>query len=150
MAKGIAAQRFTLQSPGGTEELLQPQFQSTSVRSTVMFSGKKLTEPGVFKIRTGQTILAQFAVNVSQKESDLRKIPDAELENFFKTLGVGASQITLVKSDGKLNSVVLQSRYGVELWKFFLATALMLALIEMSVARGPRAEHRDASAASGE
>ncbi len=131
----LTAQRFSLRSPDGTKEFLQPQFQSTSLGSMITFSGRKFTQPGLYEIHTGQTAVARFAVNLAKEESDLRIMSNAELERFFKSIGVSASQLTMVKPGSKFETIVLQTRYGVELWKFFLVAALLLALLEMTIAR---------------
>lgn len=105
-------------------------------------------EPGLYEIRTGHTAVAQFAVNLSKQESDLRKMSSADLERFFKALGVSTSQVTPVKPGSRLETVVLQSRFGVELWKSFLVAALLLALLEMIIAREFGAREHQAVVAS--
>jgi hypothetical protein len=36
--------------------------------------------------------------------------------------------------------VILQARFGSELWRYFLITALLLALVEMTIARNIKKE----------
>lgn len=139
------ADRFTLVSPGGDQqghatknvgdEIIQQQVHSTAAGSFVTFSLRKLTEPGVYEIRNNQQVVTKISVNVSPLESDLRDASSEELEQLFSTVGIDPSRVVYVAPDQNLNEVVLQSRYGVELWKMFLVAALVVALMEMAVAR---------------
>ena len=54
--------------------------------------------------------------------------------------GIGHNAISFVKNPESLSTVVLQSRFGVELWNYFLIAAIVAALIEMIVAREPKQE----------
>jgi len=45
-----------------------------------------------------------------------------------------------MSSDDNIINTVLQARYGSELWKYFLIAALLLAIVEMTIARNTRKE----------
>ncbi len=130
--------QYTLRLPDGTEEILRPENLSAAYGSSLVFSGLSVNLPGTFEIRQGTNSITAFAVNVMPQESDLRKISDDDLQNVFASLGIEHEQISRISPDSEMQKVVLQSRYGVELWKFCLGTALILALAEMAVARDGR------------
>jgi hypothetical protein len=132
--------QLTLGSPDRSEEILQHQVQSTAAGSFITFSLPNLTEPGIYSIRSGRDTLTHVAVNVAPRESDMRRASTDEMEQFLTTFGIDPSRIVDVPADGKLDEIVLQSRYGVELWKFFVIAALAVALIEMAVARDSHKE----------
>jgi hypothetical protein len=54
-------------------------------------------------------------------------------------MGIAEGSITQLNSDSEITGTVLQSRFGIELWRYFLIAALLVALIEMFVAREPKA-----------
>ena len=82
----------------------------------------------------------QITINVDPLES----IPDrTALEELFTMARKYRHQrnaVSLVKNPESLSAVVLQSRFGVELWNYFLIAAIIAALIEMIVAREPKQE----------
>jgi len=127
--------QFTLLTPSQTEEILQHNVQSTAAGTSITFSLPYLPEPGIYEIRSGQEALAHVSVNVAPSESDLRRAGADDRNQLLSSLGVDPSRIVDVSPDDDPGEIVLQSRYGVELWKFFLAAALAIALAEMAVAR---------------
>jgi hypothetical protein len=54
--------------------------------------------------------------------------------------GLQPNAIKVLDPNGHPEEVVLQSRYGVELWKYLLGFAAACALTEMMVARSRREE----------
>ena len=44
-----------------------------------------------------------------------------------------------------ISQIILQARFGSELWRYFLLAALILALIEMTIARSAKKELTEAT-----
>lgn len=84
-------------------------------------------------------MLDYAVVNHDIRESDLQKISVSEFENYLDKIGFN-DNVVFVKSGDDINKVIYQSRYGSELWKLFIIAALILALIEMFVARNTKKE----------
>jgi hypothetical protein len=126
--------QYSIVYPDATEEILQPTVQS----STQMFPLKHLTMSGCYELRNGQTTIAVFAVNVDRRESDDRKISSEELSEFWKRLGIEPAAVQSLRPNEQLQSTILQSRFGVELWKYCIGMALLMALVEMLIARDSR------------
>ncbi len=82
--------------------------------------------------------MTMFQVNIDPNESDTRKIKDDDMEKFFKRLGIDAKMIHSLDNKEKIQSMVLQTRFGIELWKYLIGIALILALLEMLIARDSR------------
>jgi hypothetical protein len=100
-----------------------------------VFESSTTTETGTYELRSGNGILDAFAVNVDPAESDLRHATNEELAAFWKHVGVDEAQAHRVHASDKLETTVLESRLGVELWKYSLALAIIVALVEMAVGR---------------
>ena len=56
----------------------------------------------------------------------------------MKRFGIQSNEIHFSKPGESLQTAILQSRFGVELWKYCVGLALLLALIEMLIARDSR------------
>jgi hypothetical protein len=124
---------YAFTSPGGIEERVVPHTSTLSGLST--FESSATTEAGVYELRGGKDILNAAAVNISSAESDLRHATDEELAAFWTRVGVKESQAQRLRASDKLETTILESRLGVELWKYLLTLAIVVALVEMVVAR---------------
>lgn len=124
---------YTFRSPGGMEEHIVPRASGAS--GTSLFESSATTETGAYELRNGDVVLDAFAVDVDPSESDLRHATNEELAAFWKHIGVDEAQALRVQASEKLETTVLESRLGVELWKYFLALAIAISLVEMAVAR---------------
>jgi hypothetical protein len=91
---------------------------------------ERAAEPGIYRFRADGRIVALGAVNVDPRESDLVPADEREIERFLSPL-----QVRFVSEGAKLESEVLQARYGRELWRAFLYAALVLLALEMYLAR---------------
>ena len=94
----------------------------------------------VFRDAEAREPAGAFAVNIQSDESDLRAASSADMRQFLsvRMINTKPSIIRLTEGDKKLATTVEQSRYGVELWQSFLWAALILALIELLIAREAR------------
>ncbi len=94
---------------------------------------------GIYKFYSGNTFLDYAVINHDIRESDLQKISELEFEDYLDKIGFNGNVVYIQSSDD-MNKAIYQSRYGSELWKFFIMAALILALIEMFVARNTKKE----------
>lgn len=131
--------QFKLTSPDGTEELITPEVHALSVSgSMISFTPKRLTMPGFYELKNGPALLMLSAVNVDPLESDTRKASADQLQQFWKRVNIPEASIRSTGSQDQLQSAVLESRFGVELWKYCISLALAMALLEMLIARDSR------------
>ncbi|MBI1803027.1 MAG: BatA domain-containing protein [Ignavibacteriae bacterium] len=140
--------QFTLVQPDGTEELVQSSEQSNTNagRSVFSFTLKRLNQPGFYEIRSGTTPLIVFAANIDSRESDMRKMTREEFVTASTRLGIPAHSIQSIQPDDQLQAAVMHSRFGVELWRYCIGLALVLALVEMLIARDSRKAMQGAAA----
>jgi hypothetical protein len=80
--------------------------------------------------------IGAFAVNAESAESDLTRATTAETRDALSSLMTEKKNLVLIEpTQTDIVQRVIKSRFGVELWQAFLAAALILALIEMLMAR---------------
>jgi hypothetical protein len=91
----------------------------------------------VYRDAEAREPVAAFAVNLSSDESDLRTAGDKQMKDFLTARMSAAKPIVVSLAPGArdLPKIVDQSRYGVELWQSMLMAALVLAILELIVAR---------------
>ena len=128
---------YAFRSPGGVEERVIPHTNTRSGLST--FESSPASETGIYELRDGRDILHAAAVNVDAAESDLRHATNEELAEFWNRVGVKETRTDRLEASEKVEATVLESRLGVELWKYLLVLAIVVALVEMAVAREAKA-----------
>jgi hypothetical protein len=125
-------------SPDGWEEVVQPRTAEKSGER--VFVIKRTEVPGIHEVIHENQLISAFAVNLDPRESDLRKLNVDEVKRWLTTYGFRPDAIRILGSTERPEAVVLQSRFGIELWKYFLGLAFACALTEMIVSRGKREE----------
>jgi hypothetical protein len=75
-------------------------------------------------------------VNSDPRESDLSKISKDYTETIYSKL-FGSNYFILDPNENFFEKIKL-ARFGTELWSYFLAIALSLALLEMFIARSTK------------
>ncbi len=147
--RSAGGETFKLVAPDGVEELLQP-IAPINVGADFLpgksFALKPLAMAGTYDLRAGNTHVASIVVNLDKFESDTRLAAGEDLALFWKRLHVPDSSIQTLEQSGQLQLAVLRSRFGVELWKYCIGAALLLALLEMLVARDSRRAMQGAAA----
>lgn len=139
---------YTIVWPSGSEERVVPRFLATA--GLAAFDLSNLSEVGIYELRQARsggradeanpTTLMSFAVNVDPAESDLKRIDDEELGKFWKSLGVKENQVQRIPADTRITAAVTEARFGVELWKYFVVLAALLAFAEMIIGRVPKSQ----------
>lgn len=133
--------KLTITKPGGLEILINPQQVATE--KTIRFSDDNL--PGLYTVASGKLIVDKFAVNIDPDESNTTPSDNKHRDNMFKRLGMTDKSIHTVNQVQEVPRIVTESRLGAELWKQFLIAALIIAMIEMLVARDNK-HHRPLTA----
>jgi uncharacterized membrane protein len=89
---------------------------------------------GNYKFFTGDKFLTSVSVNTNPLESDSEYLTEGEFEQYLNKINFQGSYLKIDKDENPVQKI-LQARFGSELWRYFLIAALILALIEMAVAR---------------
>jgi hypothetical protein len=121
--------------PDKSEDYIDLQKQANAK----YYEYKKTELAGNYKVYSGSNILSEFSVNVDPHESVTKYMSVSEFEAYLKKINFKGKFISVGKSENPVK-VILQSRFGSELWRYFLFIAIILALVEMAVARNAKKE----------
>lgn len=129
----IISPNIKIVRPDSQEEFIKTNSQNQNG----VFNYSKTETAGNYKIYSGEKLVEEFSVNVNPLESETRYENDSEIQEYFEKINFKGTFKNIPKDKNPI-SLVLQSRYGSELWKFFLIAALLIALVEMFVARNTK------------
>ncbi|MGA7723030.1 MAG: BatA and WFA domain-containing protein [Ignavibacteriaceae bacterium] len=127
--------QIKIERPDKTDDYIDLQDQANKN----YYEYKKIDISGNYKVYSGSDILTEFSVNVDPHESVTKYISNSEFEDYLRKINFKGKFITVGKNENPAK-VVIESRFGSELWKYFLFIAILLALIEMGVARNTKKE----------
>ena len=85
---------------------------------------------GLYSLYSENRLITRWAVNPDPEESDVTPIVESQLKKI-----IGEGKIVSIPKGEVLASVVTTSRYGRELWKYFVGIALFFLILEMMIAR---------------
>ena len=94
---------------------------------------------GNYKVYAGANLVDEFSVNADPDESVTKYYSQSEFEDYLKKINFKGKYFNINKNEDPVK-IITQARFGSELWKYFLLIALLLALIEMAVARNAKKE----------
>jgi hypothetical protein len=145
---------YSLRVPTGLDERITPRFVSSA--GIALFETPHATEAGIYELRratqesaAGQPnkgeLVQAVAVNVDPTESDLRPVTENELSAFWSHVGVSPEQTTSLEAADKIDATILEARFGVELWKYFVGLALTIAFLEMAIGRAAKPHYQHQS-----
>ena len=122
---------WTIRNPSMIEVVATPQ--SRGAQQSVRFG--ETESVGLYTVSAGTGVIRKFAVNLHGDESNTVPNEPSDVEALLEHMGVEPSAISLIDQPQEAQRLVLESRFGVELWKHLLIAALLVALAEMIVAR---------------
>ena len=122
-----------IEKPGKSEEFISPEDIPQS--GFLSYSSTDLT--GVYKILSGNKIINEFSINHDPLESVTTSITNKDFESYLSSINFKGKYFSINKDENPVQ-VVLQARFGSELWKIFILAAIITALIEMLVARNAK------------
>ena len=96
---------------------------------------RKTSLPGIYSVRTDHAIVKQFVVTLDPEESNTVRADTKTIASMLRQLGVSMKSVETIDHSSEIRTTIIQSRVGIELWKYFVAAALLVALIESLVAR---------------
>lgn len=130
----VHVKEVVVQTPQGIEAAVAPV--PSGSRGARTFT--ETTEPGIYTVRENATAVNKFTVNVDPDESRTRPADQGALHAMTTRLGIPEKAVLTIDRPSGGERVILESRFGVELWKYFLIAALVAAVAEMIVARDSR------------
>ena len=117
----------------GSEEFVELDLK----KNNKYFIYSDADKSGIYKFYSGNGLIDYFAVNFDPRESDLTSLEENDLNLILKNINFNGKIIDLKPGDD-FQKLIYQSRFGTELWKYFLMLALVLALLEMFISKSAK------------
>lgn len=94
---------------------------------------------GNYKIYSGENLIEDISVNTDPTESKTIYADKNDFENYLSQINFKGVYTSIDKDENILQKI-MQARFGSELWRYFLLVAIILALVEMTIARNTKKE----------
>lgn len=124
-----SAENLILIDPNGAE--LKPKIRQLGADAVISVPMADI--PGTYRVLEGNKLLTVFDVNIEPSRIEPRKIGETKLKEL-----VNAESFRVISATENIESVILQSRYGFELWSWFLFGALVLLAVEFIISQNHR------------
>jgi hypothetical protein len=121
--------------PDGTEEIINIEGEQNI--NFISFNQTFLT--GNYKFYSGDKLLSAATVNTDPAESITQYLTKSDFEDYLDKINFGGKYIPIDKNENP-SQMILQARFGSELWRYFVLLAILLALVEMTIARNAKKE----------
>lgn len=132
--RGNVSPQLRIEKPEDSEEIIN---RTVDISSFIDYGNTN--QVGNYKVFAGDELIEMFAVNTDPLESTVSYVTQNEFEEYLDKINFKGKHIAIDR-DMNPAEVILQARFGSELWKYFLVVALLLALIEMFIARNAKKE----------
>jgi len=127
--------QLKIEKPGGEEEFINMSEESGSDFLTYSETDKA----GSYSFFSSDKLLNHISVNPDPMESNTNYLSTDEFNDFLEKINFKGLHTSINKDEDPLQ-LILQARFGSELWKYFLLAALLIALAEMTIARNVKKE----------
>lgn len=111
---------------------------STEGISQSIFTFEQATAAGIYSVQMQNDTLFSLPINVHRGESNGKIGTQDEIESVLNRLGIPEENFAVISADDNVETIMMQSRFGIELWRYFLILAALVALTEMFIAREPK------------
>lgn len=131
--RGRSISQIKVVRPDNTEDFLSAN--QNDANTFVKYDKSNLT--GNYKIISGSKVIDEISVNADPLESRTTYLDKSEIEDYMSEINF-KGKFLLMNKDENVSDAILQARFGSELWKYFLIAALLIASVEMLVARNAK------------
>ncbi len=131
--RGNILPQIKVVKPNSPEEIINMD----SLRNKNFINYRKTDTDGIYKFYSGSKLLDFAAVNFDPRESINKYLTNSEFEDYLKEIKFSGRVFNL-SIDGDFSKSIYQSRFGSELWKYFIIAALVAALTEMLVSKSSK------------
>ncbi len=130
---GAVLPQIKVERPDKTEDLIN--LEKSGNLNYITYSKTDVT--GNYKFFSGQKDIAELAVNANPKESVMKYLTGSNFEKYLGEIHFKGKYIPISKNENP-SEIVMQSRFGSELWRIFLIAALITAMVEMAISRSSK------------
>lgn len=92
---------------------------------------------GSYKFYSGDNQIENISINTDPTESKTEYVGESEFEDYLEHIKFSGKHISINKEEN-ISQKIMQARFGSELWRYFLLVAIILALVEMTIARNAK------------
>ena len=131
--KNINLSQIRIVKPDKSEEFMNLSVDSG--RDYLAYSNTNIS--GAYKFYTGDKLIEDISINTDPTESITEYASESEFEDYLKNIKFKGQYVSIDKGSN-ISEKILQARFGSELWRYFLLIAIILALIEMTIARNAK------------
>lgn len=133
--KGTNQSQIKIVRPDESEEFIS--LNENSTKDYLVYSNTSTA--GNYKFYSGDKLIDDISVNTDPTESKTEYADKDDFENYLSQIKFDGVY-TLVAKEENISEKIMQARFGSELWRYFLLTAIILALVEMTIARNTKKE----------
>lgn len=119
--------------PDKTDEFIN--LKDNSGRDYLAYSNTNIS--GSYKFYSGENQIENISINTDPTESKTEYADKSEFENYLEQIKFVGKYISIDKEEN-ISQKIMQARFGSELWRYFLLVAIILALVEMTIARNAK------------
>lgn len=127
--------QIKIERPDNSEDYINLQDQANA--NYIEYGKTDLS--GNYKVYSEKNLIDEFSINTDPQESVTKYLTINDFENYLKEIDFKGKFINVTKNEDPAK-IVLQSRFGSELWRYFILLAIILAIVEMAVARNAKKE----------
>jgi hypothetical protein len=131
--KNINLSQLKIVKPDKSEEFIN--LIENSGRDYLSYSNTNVA--GSYKFYAGEKLFEDISINTDPTESKTEYANESDFENYLEQIKF-AGKYVLIDKESNITEKILQARFGSELWRYFLLVALILALVEMTIARNAK------------
>ncbi|MHB1048514.1 MAG: BatA domain-containing protein [Bacteroidota bacterium] len=121
------------------EQRISPlQYYSTTTPegiSQITYTGSEMNSTGHYFFGSDRDTIMALSVNTDKAESDGSLSSENDITVLLASLGADERSVAFPEPDASLEETVMQSRFGMELWRYFALAAVLLGLLEMIIGR---------------
>lgn len=128
--RGRSVSKLKVVRPDNTKDFLSTN--QNDANTFVKYDKSNLT--GNYKIISGSKVVDEISVNADPLESRTAYLDKSEIDDYLSKINFKGKMFYMNKNEN-ISDAILKARFGSELWKLFLIIALLLAFLEMLVAR---------------
>ena len=121
--------------PDNNQDIINIEAQQ--VTNFISYNNTFIT--GNYRFYSGDKLLSVATVNTNPRESVTQYLTEKEFEEYLEKINFQGRYVPIEKNEDP-SQIILQARFGSELWMYFVLLAILFALIEMTIARNAKKE----------
>jgi uncharacterized membrane protein len=131
--KNVNVSQIKIIRPDNTDEFIN--IGDNTGRDYLSYSNTNVA--GLYKFYSGEKQIENISINTDPAESKTEYADESEFEEYLDRIKFAGKHLPIDK-ESNITEKIMQARFGSELWRYFLLVAIILALVEMTIARNTK------------